>query len=183
MKRTLIVLAAAVILLAGMGAAYLGYMGAFNALTIEEKMIGPYQLVYENHVGNYKDTGKVHDKVYTSLKQDGIETYKGFGIYFDDPNQVDPEKCRSRIGVILEKKDYNKLWKARQKFKTTWYAKKKCMVVEFPIKNSLSYIIGVMKAYPVLMKYAADKKYKMNPPMEIYDIPAKKTLYIIEIKR
>jgi hypothetical protein len=58
------------------------------------------------------------------------------------------------------------------------------MVVEFPLKNSLSYMIGPMKVYPVIAKYMKDKGYNNEVPMvELYDMMAKKIYYIANITK
>jgi hypothetical protein len=57
--------------------------------------------------------------------------------------------------------------------------KKISIVIEFPKKNMLSYMIGPIKCYPALMKYAQEKSYKMAAPYELYN--NEKILYVMEI--
>lgn len=58
------------------------------------------------------------------------------------------------------------------------------MVAEFPIKNSVSYMAGVIKVYPALKKYMIAKGYSSEVPvMELYDMVAKKIYYVIEITK
>jgi len=58
------------------------------------------------------------------------------------------------------------------------------IVVEFPLKNTISYIIGPMKVYPLIAKYIKEKGYANQVSMiELYDMVAKKIYYIAEISK
>jgi hypothetical protein len=57
------------------------------------------------------------------------------------------------------------------------------VVVEFPYKNELSYVIGPARAYPVIMKYAKENKLAMKIAYEIYDTLEKKIYYIMEVAK
>jgi len=177
LKWLLIVVLVIVLLFVG----FLAYMGYFSTPKVTEQKIGPYTLVYEEYVGPYSNTGKVLTKVYNALKADKIETTKGFGIYLNDPKSTTPDKLHSLVGCVLEKKDEKKAWQLRKKYKVMTWKAKNCLVTEFPIKNDLSYMIGPMKAYPELNKAMQDKKVKLGACMELYDLPAKKTLFIFEV--
>jgi len=60
----------------------------------------------------------------------------------------------------------------------------KSIVIEFPLKNSVSYMAGVIKVYPVLKKYMQEKGYKMEVPItELYATATKKIYYIAEITK
>ena len=67
--------------------------------------------------------------------------------------------------------------------KTKTIPSTKSIVIEFPLKSSISYMAGVIKVYPVLEKYMQEKGYKMQVPItELYDMAGKKIYYIAEIK-
>lgn len=159
---------------------FLFYMGFFNGMRVSENMIGPYTYVYESYTGAYKDTGKVFEKVFKSLAKDGIKISKSIGIYYDDPKKVASNMLRSDCGAILEEKDFSKLPKLLETYTIKTLPAKKRAVTEFPYRNFLSYVIGPMKAYPKLAKYAAQKKYVMTKAIEVYDPAAKKIYYILE---
>lgn len=176
-----------VILIAVLVLAFLAYMGVFFSPKVAEKEMGPYTLVYEPFIGPYSQTGKVFDKVYKELKADGIETVSGIGIYYDNPAIVKPEKLRSNCGSVVEAKDLGKLASLKNKYRVWNIPKKKCLVAEFPLRNMLSYMIGPMKAYPALMKYAGEKSYilqkgkQMAMTFELYDMKAGKIYFVMEI--
>jgi hypothetical protein len=178
LKWVLIVLLVLVLIVVG----FLAYLGVFSSVAVVEKEMGPYTVVYERFVGPYQETGKVFEKVYKSLTADKIETTVGIGVYYDDPKTTPADKFRSDCGAAIADKDVSKV-KALKKYKLMSIAKKPCLVVEFPIKNMLSYMIGPMKAYPELMKHATANKVNVALVYEVYDMSAKKACYVMQIKK
>jgi len=176
----LLVLAAAI-------AAFLGYMGVFSSVKVEEKEMGPYTLVYESFVGPYSQTGAVFTRVYESLKADKIATRNGIGIYYDDPSKVSQDRLRSDCGCLIDSKDIEKVKRLGNKYKLKTIKKNLSMVAEFPIRNSLSYMIGPMKAYPALeahMKkngYFFQKNGRSAVPFELYQMGSNRILFVTEI--
>lgn len=161
---------------------FLNYAGFFSKIVIEEKEMGPYVLVYKDHKGDYKETQKIQDDIYYSLlNKYGIKTFKGFGVYYDDPKKISKEELRSIAGCILEESDYNNIEKLKENnFKVIETPKQKSIVVEFPFKNGLSTFIGIMKVYPEINKFVEANRLKQKEIMEIYDVPAKKIIYIMK---
>lgn len=135
-----------------------------------------YTLVYEEFQGDYKNTPKVQDKIYYALlNENKIETFKGFGIYYDNPQQVPKEKLRSEIGCILEEKDLSKVEELKAKqFKIKEFPKTEAIVVEFPFNTQFSIFAGIMKVYPKLEAFRKEHNYQPREVMEIYDVPSKK---------
>jgi hypothetical protein len=153
---------------------YLYYMGVFSKIEITEKEMGPYKVAFKEHIGDYKETGKIMDEIYHSLLDDGVETYKGFGLYYDDPKVVEKDKLRSIAGSIIEEKDYDKIDKLKAKYGIKIIDKTRIMTTEFPFKNKMSIMFGIMKVYPEINKYIDFKGYKKGQVMEIYDVTNKK---------
>ena len=142
--------------------AFLGYMGYFSTLKVIEKEMGPYTYVYEWFVGPYMDTGAIFEKIEKNLKAVSISTEKAIGFYYDDPAKISKEKLQSDCGMVLEDKDLGKVPELMKKFNVGTFQKKNSIVIEFPVKNMLSYMIGPMKCYDVLFKYAKEKNYKIE---------------------
>lgn len=163
--------------------AFLAYMGFFSPLKIYESRKGPYVIAYERFTGPYAKTGPVFDKVYKALKAEGIETKRGLGIYYDDPAKVPSNKLRSDCGMVIEEKDLPGFRKIKHKFKVKRIPQKDSVVVEFPIRNMLSYMIGPMKVYPALMKYTKEKGYKIKMTYELYDEAKGKIFFIMVIAK
>jgi len=163
--------------------AFLWYMGVFSTPKVTEMQMGPYTLVYEEYTGSYSSVGKVLTRVYQGVKAEGVEPTMGFGMYLNNPNNTDPTKLRSNLGCIIGEKDLKQVYKLRKKFKVALFKKTNCLVAEFPIRNDLSYMVGPLKVYPELNKVLKEKNYKMGNCLEIYDMPAKKILFVFEIKK
>ncbi len=162
---------------------FLNYIGFFSNIIIEEKEMGPYVLVYENHKGDYKGTAKIQDDIYYSLLSNhNIKTYKGFGIYYDNPKEVATENLRSIAGCILDKSDYDKKdYLIKSGYNINEIATRKSLVVEFPYKNNFSVVAGIMKVYPKIEKYIKENGLENKEMMEIYDVPGGKIIYLMEI--
>jgi hypothetical protein len=159
------------------------YYGGFKKIEFVVSEQGGEILIYENVTGDYKQSPIFMDKIYNSLlNNDNIETYKGFGIYYDNPRKVEKSKLRSEIGCILEVKDSAKVDELKSRYNIKSYPKALCLVAEFPYKGKLSIFIGIMKVYPALGKFLQKEGYsELGAVMEIYDTPNKKIIYRKEI--
>lgn len=157
----------------------LARFGLFAKVRVEEAQAGPYVFVYQKHIGAYKNVGPVMEGVVQSLKNDfGIETTKGFGMYFDNPREVAQEKLRSVVGCIVEGKSSEDLLEVRKKFSVREFPVSQSVVVDFPFSGKMSILLGVFKVYPVLGKYVEEHQLKKTPIVEIYDAPSKTIRYI-----
>lgn len=162
---------------------FTNYLGIFQTVQITEKEVGPYKLVYDELTGPYHKIKGVQDNVYYSLKNDNIETTRGFGIYYDNPKTTPQEKLRSIGGCIIEAKDFNKLNSLKSKYKIMDYPVSKSIYTEFPFKNPLSVIVAIFKIYPEIERYQQEKAYKPAPLLEVYDIQNQKTLFSAPIEK
>lgn len=174
-------IAGLLVLLCLLFAAFLWYMGFFSSLQVYEQEMGPYTYAYERFVGPYWEVGPVFKKLEAALKADGIKATEGIGIYHDDPAKVAKDKLRSDCGFTLNEAGLQKVQSFGKKYQIATMPKKLSMVVEFPKKNDLSYMLGPIKCYPALMKYAKERKYKLAAPYELY--LEDKTLFVMEIVR
>ena len=182
MKMLKIILVVIVVLIAIVAIAYI-YYGGLSKVEVKEEMQGGEVLVYEEVVGDYAQSGKYTDKVYYSLlNNEGIETTKGFGVFYDNPQQVEKSKLRSEIGCIVEGLDSTQIADLAGKYKVRTYPKANYVTTEFPFKGSLSILIGLTKVYPQINKYIKEHGIsEKGAMMEIYDVPNKKIIYRKEI--
>jgi DNA gyrase inhibitor GyrI len=174
MKTTLIIIVSIIVLLVVVYAWY----GGFKSVTCQVEARGGETMVYKDITGPYKQSGVVMDEVYKTLLENGIETYKGVGVYYDNPQKVEAAKLRSEAGCIIEDIDLDKLAVIDGVFKTKVLPQKKYVVTEFPYKNKMSVLFSILKVYPALAKYSRDQGIpEEGAVMEIYDIPNKRILY------
>ncbi len=159
------------------------YYGGFNKIPCHIEKQGGEKLVYKQMTGDYAKSAKLMDEIYYSLLNDyDIETYKGFGIYYDNPKNVEKSKLRSEIGCIIEDKDSSKLTQITEGLSIKTFPERSYIVTEFPGKGKLSIFFGIMKVYPAIEKFVEKNGYKQEGPiMEIYDVPNKKIVYRKEI--
>ena len=179
MKIILIVLAILIIALV----TFYAYYGGFKKINISVSKSGGEVLIYEKIQGDYRQSGVIMDKIYNSLlNDDKIETFKGFGIYYDNPQKVEKSKLRSEAGCVLEKMDIDKLPILENKYTIRTFPEKEYIITEFPYKGKISIFFSIMKVYPALNKFANQNGYnEESPVMEIYDVPNNQILYRKEL--
>ena len=175
MKIVLIIIAVSALVLLAIYA----WLGGFKKIQFSVEETGGEVLVYESHIGDYKNAGKVIDKMYYALLNDEkVECFRGFGIYYDNPQKVEKSKLRADVGNILENPASEILTQLTPKYKIKTLDKQKYLVTEFPYKNQMSIIIGIMKVYPALNRYISEHNLSEEGyVMEIYDVPGKKIIY------
>ncbi len=162
--------------------ATLARYGLFSSVSVTEKEVGPLLLVYKKHIGDYKNVAPVMDEIYYDLKDNhAIETTKGFGLYYDNPREVEKDKLRSIVGCIVEGKSIEDLTALNHQYGIREYPSSKSIVAEFPYKGTLSVMLGIFKVYPKLSAYIDENRYPKTPILEIYDQPNMKIEYIASV--
>jgi hypothetical protein len=156
----------------------IGIFGGFHKVKIQMVNTGGETLVYENITGAYNQTAKIADKVYYELLNNfNIGTTKGFGIFYDNPKNVEQSKLRSDVGCIVENINDDTLIKIKEHFQVKILPIENYLVVEFPFRGFPSIIMGMIKVYPKINKYISENNLGDGPIMEIYDVPNKKIIY------
>jgi len=159
------------------------YYGGTKKIKTVKTLAGGEMLAFREVNGNYRQSGPVSDDVYKQLTNLGIETFRGFGIYYDDPRKVPEENLRSEVGCIIETKDLDKLDQIKEILQVKILMEKQYLSAEFPYHNPFSSFMGILKVHPVLEKEAkAINQDYAGFIMEIWDIPNKKIKYLKEIK-
>jgi len=149
------------------------YYGGLTTIIFSNPEQGGEILVYKEVVGDYNKSGDISREVYYFLRDTiGVETYSGFGIFYDDPSEVDKNKCRSDIGCILEPEDINFIPKIEKHFKVKVFPVGQYTSTDFPYKGMLSIFVGMFKVYPAIkiLKEEKNHLYKEGPIMEIYNM-------------
>ncbi|MEI6554340.1 MAG: GyrI-like domain-containing protein [Paludibacter sp.] len=152
--------------------------GGFTKVNIQVKEEGGEKLIYEKVLGSYSKTGPIAQKLQYQLEKENIMTFKGFGIYYDNPRFVKKDSLHSDVGCILENADTSKTFWLKGKFNIKACPVKKYITAEFPFKGKMSIMFGVLKVYPAMMKFVKDNNYdEKGPIMEIYDMSNHKIYY------
>jgi len=169
-----------VVLMLVLAGGYLFWLGAFAQVKVAEKQAGPYLIVFQKQIGDYKNVGAAMDDLFYDLQDNfGLATTKGFGLYFDKPGETPTEELRSIVGVIVADKTAEELTKLPEKYGVTTFPESNSVVAELPYKGQMSIMLGVFKAYPRISEYVAEKGYGTTPIMEIYDQPNQILTYIV----
>lgn len=164
------------------------YFGGCKKVEFRTETLGGETMVYKDVSGDYKQTPAVTGEVYYYLlNEHNIETYKGIGIFYDNPKKVKERAktdksatsylMRSEVGCVIEPKDTAQIAAIACKYKIKTLPVCKVLVAEFPYKGGLSTLIGMIKVYPALEKYAKQHNLEDSPITEIYDVPNKKIIY------
>lgn len=161
------------------------YYGGFYPVEIQEKHLGGEVVVYENVDGDYSQAGPVSNKLYyTLLYSDTLNTSKGFGTFYDNPQKVEKNRLRSEVGCIIEGVDSLRLARLKKKYKIKNLPEKKYIVTELPLKGYMSVLIGLTKVYPAITKYCIENGYSNDTPVtEIYDMERKVIIYRKEVAK
>ncbi|HCO68693.1 MAG TPA: hypothetical protein DIT04_13175 [Dysgonomonas sp.] len=178
------ILTVLIILFAALAGFY-AYYGGFDEIPVRVEKQGGETIVFEKVTGDYSQTPLYTDKIYNSLlNEDNLETTRGFGIFYDNPKDVETEKLRSEAGCIIDV-ELDSLQQARltEKYNLKTLPESNYIIAEFPYKGSVSIMVGIFKVYPILEKYAEQNGLTAAGPVtEIYDVPGMKIVYRQEIK-
>jgi len=159
------------------------YLGGFHKLVAFDVVMWPHTVAYVDHVGDYKLIWEKMDELYEVLIWEEIITDMGIGIYLDDPSSVAVDELRSEGGVVIDEDDISKLDINRNNYKIKNLEKTDYAVITFPFKNKLSYMVWMIRVYPVLWEYLIENKYSEEwPAIEMYDMKNNLIYYMVEIK-
>ncbi len=158
------------------------YSGFFITPVVDVQQVEGFVAAYEDHVGAYDSSSEIQERIYNRLWDDGIENYRAFGIFYDDPATTPVDQLRSRIGCIVEPAYTEKIKSLANKYRVFEFRTQRCAVVDFPYRNVFSGYAAMYKAYPALAAYAAKNGISDAGVIEIYEIP-KRIRFIMPLGR
>jgi len=184
MKTTLSVLGALIIVI---GLA-LYYYGFFTRIQFSEKKMGPFYLVYEKHIGNYKETEKIMDRIYEDVLNNYTVRPTGtFSMYYNDPELTYEHELKSLGGCFFEFSDNKQrdeiekqLKILRKKYRvqiSPWLTTSYC---EFPFKGKLSVLFARYRISPKLIEHIMRGGYRLAPITELFYVPDQKMLVTVQ---
>ncbi|XP_078596181.1 testis-expressed protein 264-like [Branchiostoma floridae x Branchiostoma japonicum] len=173
-EETMIVIAiiALLVLLALTVFFFLVQCGLFHTVDVRAGTppIQNVTIMYKFRQGPYKDAG--------DFFTDTIElapTNRTFGVYYDDPKQVEAEQCRYIVGCIIsegrEAPDKELMDKMAAEGYTSFRfpAVTHAVKTQFPFANHVSILIATGRVYPCLAAYIKEHHLCAHPCLEIYD--------------
>jgi hypothetical protein len=168
------------------GFLYLAWCGLFAKVPVEERDAGPFLLVYKKHTGDYKNIGSVTDQVYYTLRDEyRIETTRGFGLYYDNPQEVRKADLRSIGGCIVDgltPEEFNRRYPGvSESFGVALFPASRNVMAVHPYRGKASIILGVLRVYPQFQAWMKKYKRRSVPVMEIYDTPSRTITYLAAV--
>ncbi|KAI9556996.1 hypothetical protein GHT06_016790 [Daphnia sinensis] len=151
---------------------FLVYSGLFAPIEIraERPSFTSLRIAYKFARGPYKNAGHLFTEAHSLIPE-----LKTIGIYYDDPQQVNPSELRYCVGIILSEgesePDSTHLSTCLEYgFKELVLpAVDHAVITTFPFKSTVSIFIGVARVYPKLAEYIKESKLCAHPMIEIYE--------------
>lgn len=146
------------------------YTGYFRSVTILESTSGgPFRLLYKDHLGPYHKIVPVIEEVETWAKSKGIDCSLSFGLYLDDPKDVEQVRLKSRGGCILAKGQPDPT-ELPEDFKLQTYPEEATDFVIAEFTGSPG--IGPFKVYPAVLEHIQQKRLALQGwnVLEVYEI-------------
>lgn len=160
------------------------YSGAFAKIDVQQTQSEEYIIVGKLFTGPYYKVNNPMEQVDSLLRSIGIQSTRGFGIYYDNPESTPNDQCRSFVGNILELNNLSKIIQIQALGLTIdTIQSHQSVVLSLPTKTKLSYMIAPQRAYPALVKYINTHNLKPTLAVEIYDVPKQTTLFIMQVKQ
>ncbi|XP_056884969.1 testis-expressed protein 264 homolog [Takifugu flavidus] len=125
-------------------------------------------IAYKFKEGPYKECGAA----FTESCSIGPKL-SSIAVFYDDPKQRPPEKCRYAVGSVLsegEEKPDEELQKMYEKFGFKVFSLPEVshtVTTAFPCTTSLSYALGAYRVYPKLASYIEERKLCAFPFIEV----------------
>lgn len=158
----------------------------FHRPKVVEEVIGPMKIIYTTHIGSYHEAfhhcSPILDKAVGAPEGSCcMGKTKFLGIFYDNPQMVPKEQCRSVIGRVVDD-DFELKNDVDEKVKVAKIEPGKSIVIHYPFNSMLSIIVAVMKCYPALIKYYGKHlKYPDDYPqsfIELYNYVPQKASFI-----
>jgi len=141
-KKILLLLSVVAIAIFG----YLTTQGLLTSVEVEQAEQGGFLLVGKHHLGAYYTIGDVFTELH-GLAPDG----HFMGVYFDDPDQVPEDSCRSFAGWQVASAAEGLAWVAAHPDHSLFeIQKRRAVYCDWPHAQGLGVLMGTLKAYPAL---------------------------------
>ncbi len=157
--------------LIALGFFMLWYVGVFDKIELEKREVSPYIVAGYNFKGSYQQIGPIMGEVDSLLRGAGVNSNKGFGIFFNDPNTTPEAKLESFVGNVIEGEDINKIDLIRSLgLQVDTVPSGMAWVASLGIRSQISYMVGPIRAYPMLEEAVSEANEEVSLVYEIYDL-------------
>jgi hypothetical protein len=131
----------------------LGYMGAFGAVNVEEREMGPYLFVYvQEATTDFSKVGQLTENLGQRLEEAGFDQRKPAQVYYPPGRGI-----QNQIGFVVDRPVALAVLGAETFFRPI--AAQRYMVASFPYRNPLSFMLGYFRVEPVFKAHREAKGY------------------------
>lgn len=150
---------------------YIVYSGLLSDIIIitGSPPIKKITFAYKFIVGPYKNCGHVFTESHEIAPK-----LPCLGVFYDDPTEVPGPQCRCAVGSILSEGENKANENLLQRYEASGFnvfsfpEVTHVVTTSFPLRTSLSIILGVKRVYPRLSRYIKERKLCAHPFIEIY---------------
>lgn len=162
---------------------FLHHAGIFSKVVIREETWGPFVLVYEENTGHYRGASEIQENIKRSLYEEhSLRTSRAFGIYYDNPQEVERSRMRSIAGRVLENAGAGKVESLVESgYNVKIIPEGNFLAGEFPLKNRFSFFAGMNRVYPGIDRRIEAAGIERTEIMEIYDFPGGRIVYLMRL--
>ena len=141
----------------------LGWLGALSPVSVVEREMGPYQFVYVQEAStDPAKIGKLTHDLAERLDAAGIANRKPAQEYFPQARGM-----QNQVGFIVEQTVSRDVLGTETFFRPI--PAQRYMVVTFPFRNRLSFVVGQVRAGPAFEAHRKQQKYGETSTMVILD--------------
>ena len=139
---------------------FAAWLGAFGAVAIDERPIGPYAFAYrELPNATPADVGRVTEELVAELSAAGASELRPLGVYAPDGS--------AQIGVAVGS-GLDKLAGLRD-VRTRELRAERGLVAEFPWRMPLSFVVSYLRVNPAFERYREARGYGPAPAWVLLD--------------
>jgi len=175
-----------VIIVVGIIASYIVYQGAlFTPIVIKKLSFPELNIAYTTFIGPYHKAYPNVKTVEAFLQEKYGKDFSQepcFGIYYDNPKEVDPSKCRSVIGKILPSNIIPGKSEGAVSFGKI-ESMKDTASVDYPMRSILSIYAGIFRVYPKLSQFydSLPKGTPRGASFELYGFHGNNTTFMFPL--
>jgi len=138
------------------------WMGAFHRVEVAERDCGPFTFVYlPIAAGEMGQVGAITTRIDAALEAAGVRARKPLDVFYPDGT--------GEIGFAVEGTTPAQLAALPDKTADRTIPAQRCMAVEFPWRNRLSFMVGYVKVDPALAAWRAAHGYRKVEAMALND--------------